>query len=151
MSTSLQSIDTAMARRMVDASAIHGVSIIGQSGCWSVMLRLGRAQRPLSAQRSNELRTWRSLDRCVEFLKRELHISEFEYVDAREFNFGDGAKKRVDASERMKAAHAAVDYDKWFRAQVQESLDDPNPSIPHAIVEAEFAKRRKALLAKIAA
>lgn len=149
MNTSLQNIDTAMARRMVDASAIHGASIIGQNGAWSVMLRLGRAQLPLSAQRSTELRTWRSLDRCVEFLKRELHISEFEYVDARAFNFGEGVKKRVDASERMKAAHAAADYDKWFRAQVKESLDDPNPSIPHDVVEAEFAKRRKALLAKI--
>ena len=26
----------------------------------------------------------------------------------------------------------AADYDLWFRAQVQEALDDPHPSIPHA-------------------
>lgn len=48
------------------------------------------------------------------------------------------------------SVHAALDYDKWFRAQVQESLDDPNPSIPHGVVEAEFAQRREALLSKTA-
>lgn len=35
-------------------------------------------------------------------------------------------------------------YDAWFRAKVQEALDDPRPAIPHAEVEAEFAARRAA-------
>jgi len=34
------------------------------------------------------------------------------------------------------------DYDRWFRATVQEALDDPRPSIPHEEVEARFAKLR---------
>jgi hypothetical protein len=42
-------------------------------------------------------------------------------------------------------------YDQWFRAQVQAALDDPRPSIPHEAVEAEFAERRQALLAKMKA
>ncbi|TFH80972.1 MULTISPECIES: stability determinant [Pseudomonas] len=25
----------------------------------------------------------------------------------------------------------AESYDRWFRAKVQEALDDPNPGIPH--------------------
>jgi hypothetical protein len=25
----------------------------------------------------------------------------------------------------------AVSYDRWFRAKVQEALDDPRPAIPH--------------------
>jgi hypothetical protein len=37
-------IDTAMARRMVEASAILGASIIGVPGGWSVMLRLGQTE-----------------------------------------------------------------------------------------------------------
>lgn len=28
-------------------------------------------------------------------------------------------------------------YDRWFRAKVQASLDDPSPSIPHDQVMAE--------------
>jgi len=33
-------------------------------------------------------------------------------------------------------------YDAWFRAKVQEALNDPRPAIPHEKVEAHFAKRR---------
>ena len=39
-------------------------------------------------------------------------------------------------------------YDAWFRQKVQEALDDPRPAIPHDEVEALFAKRREAALAK---
>ena len=29
-------------------------------------------------------------------------------------------------------------YDRWFRAKVQASLDDPNPTIPHDQVMADM-------------
>ena len=35
-----------------------------------------------------------------------------------------------------------VAHDAWFRAKVQEALDDPRPAIVHEDVEADFAKRR---------
>jgi len=43
----------------------------------------------------------------------------------------------------------AAAYDRWFRAQVQEAIDDPRPSIPHDQVMAEMraiiaAKRKTA-------
>ena len=37
-------------------------------------------------------------------------------------------------------------HDAWFRAKVQEALNDPRPAIPHKRVEAHFAKRRAAAL-----
>ena len=45
-------------------------------------------------------------------------------------------------------AKAAPEHDAWFRAQVQEALEDSRPSMPHDKVEARFAKRRKAALRK---
>ena len=36
-------------------------------------------------------------------------------------------------------------YDAWFRAKVQEALDDPRPDISGEEVEAYFAKRRAGL------
>jgi DNA-damage-inducible protein J len=33
-------------------------------------------------------------------------------------------------------------HDAWFRASIQEALNDPRPHIPHAQVEARFTKRR---------
>jgi hypothetical protein len=39
-------------------------------------------------------------------------------------------------------------HDAWFRAKVQEALNDPRPGIPHKKVEAHFAKRRATALRK---
>ena len=39
-------------------------------------------------------------------------------------------------------------HDAWFRAKVQEALDDPRPAIPHEAVKARFAKRRAEALRK---
>ncbi|KPW44777.1 stability determinant (plasmid) [Pseudomonas amygdali pv. lachrymans] len=33
----------------------------------------------------------------------------------------------------------AASYDRWFRLQVQASLDDPRPGVPHDQVMAEMA------------
>ena len=43
------------------------------------------------------------------------------------------------------------EYDAWFRAKVQEALDDQSPDIPDEDVRAHFAKRRAELRRKIAA
>lgn len=39
-------------------------------------------------------------------------------------------------------------HDAWFRAKVQEAINDPRPAIAHDAVESRFAKRRKATNAK---
>ena len=49
----------------------------------------------------------------------------------------------------MKAAHEANAYDKWFRAQVQEELDDSRPTIPNVEVKKHFAAKRKELKKRI--
>lgn len=38
----------------------------------------------------------------------------------------------------------AASYDRWFRARVQASLDDPRPSLPHDEVMAEMRALLKA-------
>jgi DNA-damage-inducible protein J len=43
----------------------------------------------------------------------------------------------------------AAEHDAWFRAKVQEALDDPRPAIPQEQVEAYFAERRAAALRKV--
>jgi DNA-damage-inducible protein J len=40
-------------------------------------------------------------------------------------------------------------HDAWFRAKVQQALDDPRPAISHEEVEAHFAKRRSAAARKV--
>ena len=40
-------------------------------------------------------------------------------------------------------------YDRWFRAKVQEALDDPRPPLSNEEVKAHFARRRAATLREI--
>ena len=132
-------IDTAMARRMVEASAIRGASIIGQPGGWSVMLKMGMIEKPLGTQRSDKPRTWRSLDTCMAYLRSELSIVRVDTLDASNYSNSDSTRRpRLDAAERMKRAHEAAAYDAWFREQVQAAIEDPRPSIPHEQVMADI-------------
>ncbi len=39
-------------------------------------------------------------------------------------------------------AKNAAEHDLWFRAKVQEALNDSRPDIPHQRVKVHFAKRR---------
>ena len=145
-------IDTAMAKRLVEASAIRGASIIGQPGGWSVVMKLGMQDKALSVQRSDKPRMWRSLDRCVEYLRNELHIARFELLDAT--NYSDvpiAGKSRDDAAERLRKAHEAAAHDKWFREQVEIALaeaDDPAAEwVTNEDATASWVERR-AVLAK---
>lgn len=152
MSGQTQTIDTAMARRMVEAAAIRGASIIGRPGGWAVMLKLGKAEKPLGTQRTDKPRVWRSLDRCIFFLKNELHIARFDMLDAT--NHSDaaitGGKARSDASERLRRAHRAAAHDKWFREQVAlgvKEADDPNTRwVTNDEAKASWAAKRADLV-----
>jgi len=58
-----------------------------------------------------------------------------------------GLGLQIDIAKR--GAELAAKHDAWFRAKVQEALDDPRPAIPHEQVEAYFAERRAAALRKV--
>src|SRR3546814_17968970 len=65
-----QTIGTNVARQLVEANAIGGAAIVGQSGGWSVVLRVGATEKLLGTQRADKPRIWRSLDSCVQYLKK---------------------------------------------------------------------------------
>lgn len=145
-------IDTAQAREMMLANAIRGAAIIGEPGGWSVLLKLGRTDKTLGTQRTNKPRQWISLDRCVKYLKLELGVARFNLLDATRHGAAPAGRiVRNDVAERLRRAHAAADYDQWFRAQVQAALDDPAPAIDHASVKRSFAAKRAALRKRAAA
>lgn len=149
-------IETAMAKRLVEASAIRSASIIGQPGGWSVVLKMGLQERPLGTQRSAAPRTWRSLDRAVAYLKNELHIVRFDLLDATNHSPGEPlvGKSRVDAAERLRLAHVAAGHDKWFREQVAVAIqeaDAPDAQWVSASDAKSSWKKKRAELAKRAA
>lgn len=124
-----QTIDTATARRMAEAGTICGVSIIGQPGGWSVMLKTGIQEKPLGGQKTDRPRTWRSLDTLTEYLRKDLSIVRIDGIDATHHSSADAHRTgRPDAAARMKRAHEVAAHDAWFRAQVDAGVkeaDDP--------------------------
>lgn len=150
--TTPNTIDTAMAKRMAQASAIRGASIIGQPGGWSVVLKFGLQERPLGAQRTDRPRTWRSLDRVVAYVKDELHIARFDLLDATNHSEGEpvAGSSPVAAAERLRHAHQTAAYDKWFRAEVEQGLkeaDDPNTQwVSNEDAKASWKKKRAELV-----
>lgn len=146
-------IDTAMAKQLARERAIRSASIVGQPGGWSVVLKLEVSEKALAAQRSRHVRVWRSLDRCVAFMRTELGVEQFDQLDASCYAAeGPGRKTRVDAADRMRRAHEAVAHDEWFRAQVGEGLRDLDAGrvVGEAGHDAHWAKRRAALKKRIA-
>lgn len=145
-------INSAMAKRMAEASAIIGASIIGQPGGWSVMLKFGNSESALGTQRTGKLRLWRSLDRCVDYLKTELHIARVDMLDASNHTAeAVGSRVRPDNSERLRRAHGAAAHDQWFREQVEQAIkeaDDPDTQwVSHEEAQASWAKKRSELIA----
>ncbi|CAB3774746.1 hypothetical protein [Paraburkholderia humisilvae] len=142
-----ETIDQGMLEKLVESHSVRGANVVAQTGGWGVVILYGTKEGMLAVRRGN-VRTWTKLDTLVGFLTR-MGINQFE-VDASNFDPNvKTTRTRHDSSERLRDAHEAAAYDKWFRQQVQESLDDPRPSVPHEVVKADMAARRAKLLKKI--
>lgn len=53
--------------------------------------------------------------------------------------------QRKTAGTATAADGDAAAYDAWFKAQVQQAIDDPRPGIPADAAREHFAARRDAL------
>lgn len=150
MATTRDTIDHVTLSRLVEAGAVHGANIIGQPGGWEVVIKYGMTERALAARRGS-VRTFRKFETLVSYLKG-IGVAQYQ-VDAAGFDpvALKLTRRNKSAQERLKAAHGAAAYDKWFREEVQKSLDDPRPSIPDAEVKKHFAAKRKKIQQRIKA
>lgn len=139
-----ETIDHSTLSKLVEAGAVRGAQVVGTNGGWSVLVQYGKVERPLVAERSQDVRLFKRFETLVSYL-RKIGIVKFD-VDAVDYDSSAASStKRPDRSEALRKAHEAAAYDKWFRLEVQESIDDPRPSIPHEEVEAHFQARRARL------
>lgn len=144
-----ETIDHSTLSRLVEAGAVDAAHVVGKTGGWSVVIRYGKAERPLAAQRSRQVRVFKRIDTLVSYLK-DVGISQFD-VDA-----GDYAPETVsrpDRAEALRRTHEAAEYDKWFREQVEEAIreaDDPDAVwISAEDAEEQMDKLRAELLARL--
>ena len=104
----LNTINTALARQLQEACALRGVSIVGVPGGWSVMIKVGMAEKPLGTQRTGRIRQWRSLDTLIVYLKDELGIVKIDSLDASGHSAASVFNARPDVSRKMLAAHRSI-------------------------------------------
>jgi hypothetical protein len=113
-------IDHATLAGRVAAGAIRGARIVGRAGGWGIVVKDGRAARTLAARRGSA-RLFRRFETLVGYLK-QIGLDRYE-VDASGYVPGTPARQRPDSAKRLAQAHAAAEHDRWFRAQVQGTLD----------------------------
>ena len=132
--------------RLVEAGAVRGAHVIGQPGGWALMVNYGTQERPLAAKNTGTARVWRRFETLARYLK-DIGLTQFDVDTANYDPDSVTAPKRPDRAEALKKAHEAAAYDKWFREQVQASIDDPRPSLTNeeanAHMERVFARIEK--------
>ncbi|WP_294253514.1 hypothetical protein [Propionivibrio sp.] len=75
-----ETIDHGTLSRLVEAGAVRGAHIVGQSGGWAVLVKYGMTERPLAVQRSRQVRLFKKFETLVGYLG-EIGIARFD-VDA---------------------------------------------------------------------
>lgn len=125
-----ETIDHTTLTKLAEAGVVRSAHVVGQDGGWGILVKYGMTERALAAQRSHQIRIFRKLETLVEYLKG-VGIPRFD-VDAANYDpHSVSSTKRPDRAAAMKDAHAAAAYTKWLKAEVQESLDDTSPTVPH--------------------
>lgn len=144
MAITVDTIDRTTLEHLVEAGAVKGANIVGQPGGWGVVVHYGLTERVLAARRG-AIRNFKKFETLVDYLK-SIGLAKYQ-VDATEYEPAapPSDRKRTDAAERMKNAHAAAAYKGWLTKEVQEAIDDPRPSVPHDEVMAEWKTERAAL------
>jgi len=144
-------IDHTTLAQLAGAGAIDKTLVVGQTGGWSIVVRYGKSEHPLAAQRSRQIRLFKKMETLVSYL-RDVGISQFD-VDASDY--AAEPAKRPDRADALKRAHEAAEHDRWFREQVRIGLreaDDPNTVwISNEDMEKEWEEMRVELEARIAA
>lgn len=104
---------------LANSEAEYDVSVIGANGEWRVFIHALSDVRALSGVSGGLPMVFATLS-DVELELRELGVLHFEVTAS-----------RSDSGEDTPVTETDPEYDAWFRAQVQEALDDPSPPIPH--------------------
>jgi len=135
----MQSMTLEQLRATARAGGVVGVTLKGHGGGFflEIATRSGH-DAILSKARSTEPRRFGSPTSALVVL-RELGIAVAQ-LDATDWNPDqkDMSQSRQDRSQAMRKAHEAAAYSKWVAAEIQASIDDPRPSIPHEQVMAEL-------------
>lgn len=135
----MQNMTLEQFRSAASAGGVVGVTLRGEGGGFVLHIATRSGQNAvLSKARSIQPRRFGNPTSALLVL-RELGIAVAQ-LDASQWDpdqkeMSQSREKRAIA---MREAHKAAAYSKWLAAEIQESVDDPRPSIPHDEVMAQM-------------
>lgn len=135
-------------RATANAGGVKGITLKGQGGGFFVEIATRSGQDAVLAKaRSTEPRRFGNPTSALLVL-RDVGIVVAQ-LDATNWNpeQKDMSRSRQSRAEAMREAHEAAAYNQWLAAEIQESIDDPRPNVPHDQVVAEMDADIAALMA----
>ena len=135
----MQSMTIEQLRAASNAGGVSGVTLKGQGGAFLVQIATRSGSGAvLSKARSTEPRRFGSPNSALIVL-RDLGIAVAQ-LDATNWNPDQKeiTQNRDSRAQAMRQAHEAAAYNHWLAGEIQASIDDPRPSIPHDEVMAEM-------------
>jgi hypothetical protein len=135
----MQSMTLEQLRVASNAGGVSGVTLKGQGGAFLIEIATRSGSGAvLSKARSGEPRRFGNPIAALALL-RDLGITVGQF-DASDWNPAEKVvNSRDDArAQILREAHEAAAYNQRLAAEIQASIDDPRPSIPHDEVMAEM-------------
>lgn len=128
----MQSMTLEQLRTTAAAGGVAGVTLKGQGGGFRLRIATRSGQDAVLAKaRSTEPRRFGNPASAV-ILLREVGIAVAQ-LDATDWNPAekDMSRSRASQAEAMRTAHQAAAHSRWLAAEIQESLQDLRPRVPH--------------------
>ena len=135
----MQNMTLEQLRATASAGGVVGVTLRGEGSGFFLQIATRSGQNAvLSKARSIQPRRFGNPTSALLVL-RELGIAVAQ-LDATQWNPDqkEMSQSRENRAEAMREAHKAAAYSKWLATEIQESVDDPRPSIPHDEVMAQM-------------
>lgn len=135
----MRSMTLEQLRATVSAGGVVEVTLKGHgSGFFLEIATRSGHDAILSKARSTEPRRFGNPTSALVVL-RDLGIAVAQ-LDATDWNPDQKnmSQSRQDRAQAMREAHEAAAYTRWVAAELQASIDDPRPNIPHEEVMAEM-------------
>lgn len=126
-------------RATARAGGVTGVTLKGHGGGFFLEIATRSGQDAILAKaRSTEPRCFGNPASALIVL-RDVGITVAQ-IDATNWNSDqkDTTRSRQSRAEAMRGAHEAAAYNRRLAGELQASIDDPHPSIPHDEVMAEM-------------
>jgi hypothetical protein len=135
----MQSMTLEQLRATASAGGVVGITLKGQgSGFFMEIATRSGQDAFLVKARSTEPRRFGSPNSALVVL-RDIGIAVVQ-LDATNWNPDqkEVTQNRDSRAQAMRQAHEAAAYNQWLAGEIQASIDDPRPGIPHDEVMAEM-------------